>query len=55
MQSLETCGLLLSTNLCEVCIQCWLVLYASVHDLCAIIYRYKCKYRKSKYTYLLEF
>lgn len=40
MLTLETCGLLLSTYLCEVCIQCWLVLYASVHEVCAIIYLY---------------
>lgn len=30
--------LLLATHLCEVCVQCLLVLYASVHEVCANIY-----------------
>lgn len=32
--------LLLATHLCEVCVQCLLVLYASVHEVCANIYIY---------------
>lgn len=47
--------LLLATHLCEVCVQCLLVLYASVHEVCGNIYLYIFIYNantsKSKYIY----
>lgn len=44
--------LLLATHLCEVCVQCMLVLYASVHEVCANIYIYKMQIHQNSNIYL---
>lgn len=47
---METDFLLLATHLCEVCVQCLLVLYASVHEVCANI----CNANTSKFKYIVD-
>lgn len=47
--------LLLATHLCEVCVQCLLVLYASVHEVCANTCIYNANTPKFKYLFILEF